>query len=192
MTRSRARSFLAFSLAALLSNGALAADMFLKLDGVEGELSSGGGGGSGGTLTLDSWSFGASNSGSAHMGGGMGAGRMAAPAAEPKLGSSGALTVTRLYDKASPVLAKHCASGTHFPSAQIRRCENGVCRDYTLSDVTVSSVTIKNDGRAATETLSLNYTKIEWKAAPASSDSAALSSKGGGASVGKPNPGRLR
>jgi type VI secretion system secreted protein Hcp len=186
---------LAFAISALLASAAQAADMFLKIDGIEGELSSSGGGGGGGTLTLDSWSFGASNHSSTHMGGGMGAGRMAAPAAEPKPGSSGALTVTRVYDKASPMLAKHCASGTHFPTAQIRRCENGACRDYSLSDVVVSSVTIVNGGGgAATETLSLNYAKIEWKAAPASASSELRESPSrpsqGGASVGKPNPGR--
>jgi type VI secretion system secreted protein Hcp len=94
---------------------------------------------------------------------------MAASSAEPADGSSGALTVAKQYDKASPKLARLCASGQHIPSAQLTRCSDGACRSYELRDVVISSVAVVNDGTGkATETLSLNFTKIEFKAAPQS------------------------
>jgi type VI secretion system secreted protein Hcp len=140
------------------------ADFYLKLDGVEGEASAAG---SSGALAVASWSFGATQTGSMSMGG-AGSGRRvgAAPAAEPAAGSSGSLTLTRRYDKASPLLAKRCAEGQHIASAQLTRCENGACRTYELKDVVISSVAISNDGGKVTETLSFNYGKIEWAAAP--------------------------
>jgi type VI secretion system secreted protein Hcp len=161
------RSLCALALSAAFSAAASAAtDYFLKLEGVEGEVTSAGNQGS---LAVASWSFGASNPTSVGSGG-LSAGRsMLAPGAEPTPGSSGSLTVAKKYDKASPKLAKHCASGQHIASAQLKRCEDGACRSYELKDVVISSVTIANGGGGeATETLSLNFTKIEFKAAPPS------------------------
>jgi type VI secretion system secreted protein Hcp len=77
--------------------------------------------------------------------------------------------VVKQYDKASPKLAKHCASGNHIASAQLKRCENGDCRSYELKDVVISSVTITSDGGgSATEQLTLNYAKIEFDYKPQS------------------------
>lgn len=141
-----------------------AADYFLKLEGVAGELT---GAGPEGSLAVASWSFGASNPTSVGSSG-MSAGRSsAAPSAEPTPGSSGSLTVVKQYDKSSPKLAKHCASGNHIASAQLKRCENGACRSYELKDVVISSVTLTSDGGGgATEQLTLNYTKIEYAHEP--------------------------
>lgn len=148
------------------SSASAAADYFLKLDGVDGESTASGPAGS---LAVASWSFGASNPTSVGSGG-LSAGRgMAAPSAEPTPGSSGSLAVAKKYDKASPKLAMHCAAGQHIASAQLRRCENGACRSYELKDVVISSITIANDGSGAvTESLSLNYAKIEFDYKPQS------------------------
>jgi len=178
----------------LAAGSAQAADFFLKIDGIEGEIGSQG---SDGAQMVASWSFGASNPTS--MGSGsIGQGRMAAPAAaDPAQGSSGTVTVTKQYDKASPMLAKKCARGEHIKSAQLKRCENGQCRTYDLQDVVISSYSLGGggggSGGAAMESLSLNFTKIEYKYAPADAmreSPTRQSLKGGGASVGKPNPGK--
>jgi type VI secretion system secreted protein Hcp len=176
----------------LAAAAAQAADFYLKIEGIEGE--SIGSQGSDGAQMVASWSFGQSNPTSVGSSG-MGQGRMAAPAAAvPAQGTSGTVSVTRQYDKASPMLAKRCAQGEHIKSAQLKRCEDGQCLTYDLQDVVISSYSLSNagDGRPM-ESLSLNFTKIEWgrAAADALRESPTRQSlKGGGASVGKPNPGR--
>jgi type VI secretion system secreted protein Hcp len=165
--RLRIDSLCALAFVTVLSASASAAtDYYLKIEGIEGEAAAPGGGGS---LAIASWSFGASNPTSVGSSG-MSAGRMAAAAdAEPAAGGSGSITVTKTYDKASPKLARLCASGQHIANAQLTRCADGACRSYELRDVLISSLTLANDGGGkATETLSLNYTKIEFKAAPQS------------------------
>jgi len=49
------------------------------------------------------------------------------------------------------------------------RCEDGACRSYELKDARISSITLSNPGGdRPTESLSLNFTKIEFNAAPQS------------------------
>jgi type VI secretion system secreted protein Hcp len=164
-------SFATLALGLALAASALAgSDMFLKIEGVEGEVTSAG---NQGAVAVASWSFGASNPTSVGSSG-MSAGRMAAPgAAEPKSGS-GSVTLTKTYDKASPVLAKHCASGKHIASAQLTRCADGACKTYELQDVVISSVTIRNEGGAATEQLSLRYHQWRWLDAASTASTSAL------------------
>jgi len=178
----------------IAASSASAADYYLKIEGIEGEVSGGGGGA--GALAIESWSFGASNPSSMSHGSGMGAGKMAAPAADPAPGA-GELTLQRVYDKASPMLAKHCAAGQHFPKAVVQRCENGACRTVELENVMVSSFSVHNDGSgAASESVTLRYHQWRWLDAAGSSSASELresptrqSLKVKGSSVGKPNPG---
>jgi len=165
-----------------------AADYYLKLDGVEGEIAAPGGGSS---LAVESWSFGASNPTSVGSSG-MSAGRaMATPAAEPAAGSSGAITVTKTYDKASPKLARLCASGQHIASARLMRCEDGACRSYELKDALITSITLSNPGGdRPTESLSLNFTKIEFKAAPQSELRESPTQQSTGTTSGPPKKGK--
>ena len=164
MKRVLVRSLCALAFSALSTSAANAgADYYLKLDGVDGEATAAGNEGA-----VASWSFGASNPTSVGSSG-MSAGRMAAPSTEPAPGSSGALSVTRGWDQATNKHTRQCATGQHIPHAQLKRCENGECRSYELSDVVISSVTIANDGHGApTESLSLNFTKIEFDYKPQS------------------------
>lgn len=71
--------------------------------------------------------------------------------------------VTKLVDKASPKLAEYSAKGTVLPNVEISDGE----RIYKLKDVIVSSVSpaSSGSGNAPMETLSLNYSKIEWRPA---------------------------
>jgi type VI secretion system secreted protein Hcp len=166
MRRGLVRALCAVALGAAISNAAsAAADFYLRLDGIDGEVTATG---NEGALALASWSFGASNPTSVGSSG-LSAGRMAAPSAEPTPGSSGSFTVSRAYDKASPKLFMACASGQHIASAQLKRCVGGACRTYELKDVVISSYTISNRGSGgATESLSFNYGKIEFEYKPQS------------------------
>jgi type VI secretion system secreted protein Hcp len=138
----------------------------LKLEGIDGESISAGHEGS---LAVESFSFGASQSSSWTKGGGASVGRAMAPSAEPPAGS-GALSVAKQYDKASPVLAKACATGQHIKSATLTRCQDGACKTYEFQDVLVSSVSISNDGKGKVgEELRFRYHQWRWQNADASS-----------------------
>lgn len=172
----------------IAAGSAQAADIYLKFDGVEGENI--GSQGSDGVLSIESWSFGASNPTSVGTSS-MSAGRSAAPAAaEPAQGSSGVITLARVYDKASPLLAKRCAQGEHIKRAELKRCEGGECRVAELENVVVSSYSVTNDGGQATENVTLRYHKWRWTSAQLRESPTRQSLKGSGASVGKPNPGK--
>ena len=84
----------------------MAVDMFLILTDVKGE--------SGdkvykakNAIDVLAWSWGSSNSGSAHMGGGAGAGKA----------NVQDLSFTKYIDKSSPILMQACLKGTHFTDA---------------------------------------------------------------------------
>ena len=139
-----------------------ASDMFLRIDGVEGESSDER---NKGAIDVLSWSWGASNT--SGVGGG-GTGKV----------SVQDLSFTKRLDKSSPQLYLRCANGKHFASAQLvlrRTGADGSSIDYykvTLTDVLVTSVSAggsTGDDRPM-ETISLNYTKIEWEYIPVGAD----------------------
>jgi len=82
----------------------MSTDSHFKFDGVDGESSHKD---HKGEIEVLSWSWGVSQSTGAASGTGSGKGK-----ANPS-----ELHFSHLYDKASPVLAKHCASGKHFATA---------------------------------------------------------------------------
>jgi type VI secretion system secreted protein Hcp len=175
---------------AVASTAHAAADYFLKLDGIDGETASRGNEGS---LSVESFSFGASQSSSWTKGGGASVGKpqpgtAMAATAEPPAGS-GALRVVKQYDKSSPLLAKACATGQHIKSATLTRCQDGACKTYEFQDVLVSSYSVSNDGKGGvTEQLSLRYHEWRWRNADASSlrESPTLQSTGTTATPTKP------
>ena len=103
-----------------------------------------------------SWSWGVSQSGSAGHGGGGGEGKA----------SFHDLNVTHHVDKASPLLMKACATGTHIPEATItvRKAGKGQ-QEYLvikMSDVLITSVAISVDVEPATaENVSLQFGKVD-------------------------------
>src|SRR5580765_4498302 len=82
----------------------MAMDMFLDIKGVKGESRD-----SKFKEKIDilAWSWGLSNSGTAHVGGGAGAGKV----------NVQDISVTKYVDSASPKLMLACCSGTHYPEA---------------------------------------------------------------------------
>jgi len=101
--------------------------------------------------------------------GGAGAGKATlATTAPPRDTASGMPTGKRVHkplvivkevDKASPLLVQACASGKHFTTAEVDLSG----QRYTLYDVVIAAVQKSSGGDRPTETLTLNFTKIEFK-----------------------------
>lgn len=133
----------------------MAVDMFLKIDGIEGES---GDSTHKGELQIESFSWGATNAGSSSLGGGAGSGKV----------SMQDFHFVINFGKHSPKLMEACATGQHIPKATL------VCRKaggdkmeflkVTFSDILISSY--QTGASAAGSELpmdqcSFNYTKIE-------------------------------
>jgi type VI secretion system secreted protein Hcp len=134
-----------------------AIDMFLKIDGIEGESTD-----SKHKYEIDvtSWSFGLTQSVS-HVGGGGGAGQ-----AEFR-----DLQIVKLMDKSSPKLFLASASGEHLQKAVLTMRKSGDNPvDFvkvTLTDVIVSSFNsdLATNGQPIEE-ITLNYGKLEFQYVP--------------------------
>ena len=85
----------------------MAVDMFLKIEGeISGESKDGT---HKGDIDVLAWSWGLSNSGSFHVGGGGGSGKA----------NFQDLSVTKWVDLSSPILQLYCANGDHFEKATL-------------------------------------------------------------------------
>lgn len=83
------------------------------------------------------------------------------------------IVFVKVLDKSTPKLAESCATGRHIPQAILTcRKAGGSTNDYytiTLEDCLISSYSVSGGGASGsgepmpTESISLNYTKIEWK-----------------------------
>ncbi len=154
----------------LATSASAASDIYLKIEGLPGESADAA---HRGEIEASSWSFGATQAASPRFGGGAGAGRaaMAGPGTQEPPTGPGAITVSKTYDAASPKLLQACAQGKHFPKATLSvRKSGGGQQEYTsyeLENVMVSSYSLgSSGGDRPMESLSLNFTKIEMKAAP--------------------------
>ena len=137
----------------------MAVDMFLKIDGVAGEAQDK-------ThkeeIDVLAWSWGASNSGTTHMGSGSGGGKA----------NVQDLSVTKYVDSSSARLLQACVTGEHFASANL------VCRkagktplEYIkldLTDVIVTSVSTGGSGGEdrLTENVTLNFGHLHHQYIP--------------------------
>ncbi len=85
----------------------------------------------------------------------------------------GDFTLTKFVDKASPKLYEAVSNGKHFSKAKVEVCRAGGSQvkfmEITLEEVMVSGVhmnsqgsTNKDGSELPTETVTLNYGKIEW------------------------------
>ena len=105
------------------------AEGFLTIDGIKGESTDSK---NAGAIDIRSFSFGVTNSGSAHVGGGMGAGKA----------SFSSFKFNKLYDSSSPALFEGTATGEHFKSAtfSFRRSGENQAEFLTikLSDVLIT------------------------------------------------------
>ncbi|RZK98713.1 MAG: type VI secretion system tube protein Hcp [Rubrivivax sp.] len=111
----------------------MAVDMFIKIGDVKGESRDKT---HAGLIDVLAWSWGLSNSGSAHTGGGAGSGKV----------NVQDLSFTKYIDKSSTNLILACCKGTHYPEATlIVRKAGDKPLEYlkiTLTEVLITSVRV--------------------------------------------------
>jgi type VI secretion system secreted protein Hcp len=131
-------------------------DMFLKIEGIEGESADHK---HKGEIDLLSWSWGQSNSGTMHTGGGGGAGKVA----------MNDFHFTMHINKATPKLAEKCAIGEHIKKATLTCRKAGTDPQpyltVTFTDLLVSSYQTggQEGSTLPIESVSLNFAKIEFE-----------------------------
>ncbi len=132
----------------------MAVDMFIKLEGIDGEAKDKT---HAGEIDVLAWSWGMSQSGSMHMGGGGGAGKV----------SVQDLSFTHYVDRATGNLMLYCSNGKHIPEAKLvvrKAGENPL--EYiiiTMNDCLVTSVSTGGSGGEdrLTENVTLNFAKVK-------------------------------
>ena len=133
----------------------MAVDMFIKIDKITGESRD-----SKHKNEIDvlSWSWGASQSGSFHVGGGGGAGKV----------NIQDLSITKWVDSSSADLLKACSKGTHIPKALLTvRKAGDKPLEYIkilMEKVMVTSVSTGGSGGEdrLTENVTLNFAKVDF------------------------------
>ena len=132
----------------------MAIDTHIKFAGVEGESTHQD---HKGEIDVLSWSWSVSNAGNVQSGGGSGKGK-----AEP-----GDFHMIHMYDKASPLIAKKCAQGAHFPMVVVtaRKAGEGQ-KDFlkiTMKEVFITSVAPSgSSGGDIMESVSMRYGSIDF------------------------------
>lgn len=137
----------------------MAVDMFLDIEGEIGGESQDAA--HKGEIDILAWSWGLSQAGSFHAGGGGGAGKA----------NFQDISCTKWIDKSSPILMLYCANGDHFKSAKLTVRKAGKKPlEYlviTMTDVLVTSISTGGSGGEdkLTENVSLNFrtVKVEYK-----------------------------
>jgi type VI secretion system secreted protein Hcp len=139
----------------------MAVDMFMKIEGIKGESRDKA---HKDEIDVLAWSWGASNSGSAHTGGGAGVGKV----------NVQDLSFTKYIDKASPELMLACCNGKHFPTATlVVRKAGEQPLDYLKIELTEAMVTSVSTGGSGgedrlTENITLNFAKVKQSYQPQS------------------------
>jgi type VI secretion system secreted protein Hcp len=137
----------------------MAVDMFIKIDTVDGESRD-----KVHKKEIDvlAWSWGISNSGSAHTGGGAGAGKC----------NIQDISFTKWVDSATPKLALACCDGKHFANATLvvrKAGEKPV--EYLkikIEEVLITSISTGGSGGEdrLTENVTLNFAKVSLDYVP--------------------------
>ena len=131
----------------------MSTDTHFKFEGVEGESLHKE---HKGEVEAMSWSWSAHNA-SATAGQGSGKGK----------GEGGHFTLMHVYDKASPVLAKHCISGKHFPTVVMTSRKSGDGqKDFlkvTMKEVFITAVQPSGShGGDIHEQVTMSYKQVEF------------------------------
>lgn len=141
----------------------MAVDMFIKIGDIEGESTD-----KAHPKEIDvlAWSWGLSQSGTTHMGGGGGSGKV----------SVQDLSFTHYIDSASHRLITGCCDGTHYPEAKLTVRKAGKTPvEYvkiTLTEVLVTSVSDGGSGGEdrLTENVTLNFSQFKYEYTPQKPD----------------------
>ncbi|RYZ08176.1 MAG: type VI secretion system tube protein Hcp [Myxococcales bacterium] len=139
----------------------MAVDMFLRIDGINGESKDAK---HADQIQVLSWSWNVSQTGTAGTGGGLTAGKV----------EHHDIEIRKLVDKASPVLYKLCCSGAHIASADlyVRKAAGGNdALEYLVihfDDLIITSFDLGGQPKAdqIDETVRINYSKVTIKYTP--------------------------
>ncbi|GJD52990.1 Protein hcp1 [Methylobacterium crusticola] len=141
----------------------MAVDIFLKLEGIKGEAQDDK---YKDEIDVLAWSWGAAQSGTTHMGGGSGSGKVAVQD----------LSVTKYIDKSSATLFQHCCNGKHITKGKliVRKAGEKPLEYLTveLEDVMVTHVSLGGSGSEdrLTENVTLNFATFHVKYAVQNKD----------------------
>jgi type VI secretion system secreted protein Hcp len=132
----------------------MAVDMFVKIGDIKGESRDDK---HKGEIDVLAWSWGMSQTGSGHVGGGAGTGKV----------QVNDLSLTKYMDMATPDLMLACCNGKHYPEAKLtvrKAGENPL--EYiviTMSDVIITGVQTGGSGGEdkLTENVTLNFAKVK-------------------------------
>ena len=138
----------------------MAVDMFLKLEGIDGESDDSA---HANEIDVLSWSWGMSQSATMHMGKGGGSGKC----------SIQDLTITKYVDASTPNLIKFCCKGEHIGEATlvVRKAAGDQPLEYiklTMNQVVVASISTGGSGSEdrITESVTLNFGKFGYEYVP--------------------------
>lgn len=140
----------------------MASDMFLKIDGIKGESRDDK---HKDEIDIQSWSWGASNAGSSHIGGGGGVSKA----------NVQDLSFMKYTDKASTDLLLSCCNLKHYKEAKLTVRKAGEKPvEYikiTMSDVVITSYSTSGSGDdRLLENVSLNFAKVKVEYTPQKAD----------------------
>ena len=141
----------------------MAVDMFMKIDGISGEAKDSA---HSDEIDVIAWTWGLQQSGSRHMGGGGGSGKV----------NVQDLSFTKYVDKSSTDLMLFCCNGKHVKEATLTVRKAGESPlEYIkvkMSDCLVSGVTTGGSGGEdrLTENVTLNFAKVEVEYTPQKAD----------------------
>ncbi len=134
----------------------MAMDMFLKLDGVEGEAMDSK---HNNEIDVLSWSWGMSQSGTTHTGGGGGGGKV----------SVNDLSVIKYVDKSTATLMRMCTTGKHISKGKLTvRKAGDKPLEYITIDLEEIIITQVSSGGAngedrLTENVTMNFRSFDYK-----------------------------
>ena len=138
-----------------------AVDYFLKIDGIDGESTDSK---HKNEIDILSWSWGESQTGSSATGGGGGAGKV----------SMNDFNFMMTVNKASPKLLLACANGSHIKEALLTCRKAGKEQQEYLkikfTDLLVSSFQTSGSSETPVDSISLNFSKIEYEYYPQKPD----------------------